>query len=345
MNSGDAKAAGNGPSTTAKLDPGGTPTRRRWRRAVLWFGGGLLLIVGLAALGLLAYVQLFPERVARGTIESWRKNAGLVRKEIELPSGLRYAYLEGGTGEPLLLLHGFGADKDNFDPAAFFLVPHYRVIVPDHIGFGESSRPDEADYSPPAQAERLHAFVQALNLSRVHLGGNSMGGQIAMAYAVAHSNEVQSLWLLDPAGVWTAPKSEVLSEIAEGRRNPMLVKTEQEFLHLFQLVVSKPPFVPGPVLRVLAQVRIRNFDLEEKIFPQITGYSVEDKVAGLAVPTLIVWGEEDRALHRGGAEILHRLLPRSEVILMPGIGHLPMLEAPQRSAEDYLRFRSQWSRI
>jgi pimeloyl-ACP methyl ester carboxylesterase len=92
-------------------------------------------------------------------------------------------------------------------------------------------------------------------------------------------------------------------------------------------------------------VRIRNFDLEEKIFPQITGYSVEDKVAGLAVPTLIVWGEEDRALHRGGAEILHRLLPRSEVILMPGIGHLPMLEAPQRSAEDYLRFRSQWSRI
>ena len=188
-------------SSTAHMASGAPSARRRWRRAVLWSGLGLVLIMSLAALGLVAYVQMFPEKVARGTIESWRRNAALVRKEIELPGGLRYAYLEGGTGEPLVLLHGFGADKDNFDPAAYFLVPHYRVIVPDHIGFGESSRPAGADYSPPAQAEHLHALVKSLNLARIHLGGNSMGGQIAMAYAVAHSNEVQSLWLLAPAGV------------------------------------------------------------------------------------------------------------------------------------------------
>jgi pimeloyl-ACP methyl ester carboxylesterase len=58
------------------------------------------------------------------------------------------------------------------------------------------------------------------------------------------------------------------------------------------------------------------------------------------VPALIAWGTEDRALHVGGAETLRRLMPRSRVIVMNGVGHLPMLERPRQSAEDYLRFRA-----
>jgi len=63
--------------------------------------------------------------------------------------------------EPLLLLHGLGDNKDNITRIARFLTPRYRVIIPDHIGFGESSHPMEADYTPPAQAERLHALTVA----------------------------------------------------------------------------------------------------------------------------------------------------------------------------------------
>ena len=62
-----------------------------------------------------------------------RRRSGLTRKEITISGGLRYAYLEGGQGEPLLMLHGFGANKDNFTPIARYLVPHYRVIIPDHM--------------------------------------------------------------------------------------------------------------------------------------------------------------------------------------------------------------------
>jgi pimeloyl-ACP methyl ester carboxylesterase len=86
--------------------------------------------------------------------------------------------------------------------------------------------------------------------------------------------------------------------------------------------------------------RIRNYTLEERIFKQIVSDSVEKRVTGLPVSTLIVWGDKDRVLSFAAADILHKLMPRSQVIIMPDVGHLPMMESPKQSAEDYLRFRA-----
>ncbi len=268
-----------------------------------------------------------------------RKRAGLVRKEIDLPDGTHYVYLEGGEGEPLMLLHGFGGNKDNFTRVACFLTSHYRVIVPDHIGFGESAHPQDADYSPMAQADRLHTLTQASGIQSVHVGGNSMGGQIAMTYAALYPDEVKSLWLLDPAGVWSAPESEVRKIIVETGRNPLIVRNEDEFAQLFAMVMNEPPFVPRPILNVMAKERIRNYALEERIFKQLVGDSVEERVRGMKTPTLIVWGDKDRLVNVATADFLHKLLPNSQVVIMSGVGHVPMLERPRQSAEDYLRFR------
>ena len=60
---------------------------------------------------------------------------------------------------------------------------------------------------------------------------------------------------------------------------------------------------------------------------------------GLQTPTFIVWGDHDRALHYSGAEILHQLMPNSQVLIMPDMGHVPMLEAPSKTAADYVVFR------
>ncbi len=136
----------------------------------------ILAVTALVAIGL---VYLAPERATRFAIDLERRRAGLVRKEIDLPGGLHFAYLEGGQGEALMLLHGFGADKDNFTRVARFLTGHYRVIAPDHIGFAESSHLPDADYAPTAQVQRLRALAQALGVRDLHLGGSSMGGQIA----------------------------------------------------------------------------------------------------------------------------------------------------------------------
>jgi pimeloyl-ACP methyl ester carboxylesterase len=236
----------------------------------LWLAAlAALGALALVAVGVALYFYFSPEQLVRRALGYERGLAGLVRNEAELAGGLRYVYLEGGRGEPLLLLHGFGANKDNFVRAAKYLTPRYRVIIPDHIGFGESAKPPKADYYSRAQAERLHTLARVLGVSKVHLGGNSMGGHIALAYAAQYPKEVASLWLLAPAGVWSAPPSEMRKRIEQGEENPMIVKNEEEFARLVAGVTAVPLAIPRRFLDVLAQERIRNHELEQRIFKQL----------------------------------------------------------------------------
>ncbi len=309
-------------------------------RALKWILGALG-VLGALVLGAGVYLYTTaPERAVRAAFEYERRLAGLERKEITVAGGLRYVYLEGGQGAPLLLLHGFGANKDNFTRVAKYLTPHFRVIIPDHAGFGESAKSPQADYGPRAQAERLRTFARALGVSKLHLGGNSMGGHIALTYAALYPNEVESLWLLSAAGVWSAPPSELRKRMTETGENPLLVQDEDDFAQLVAMVTAKPLMIPRPFLDVVAQERIKNYALEERVFKQLAADSVEERIRGLAVPTLIVWGQQDRVLHPGTAGILQMLLIKSEVVMMQGVGHVPMLEQPERSALDYLRFRA-----
>jgi pimeloyl-ACP methyl ester carboxylesterase len=213
---------------------------------------GSLLSLAIAA-G--AFVYLAPESATGIVLQLDRSRAGLVRREITLPSGVHYAYLEGGTGEPLMLLHGFGADKDNFTRVAAHLTSRYRVIVPDQVGFGESSHLPDGDYRSQAQADRLHQLALALGIRRVHLGGSSMGGQISMAYAAKYPAAVSSLWLLAPAGVWSAPKSELARLTQDQGRNPLIARNEDEFAQMVDFVMSDPPFVPRVILNVWSDRR------------------------------------------------------------------------------------------
>lgn len=297
-----------------------------------------LIYLGAALVGAL---YLFPEQAAKLAIGAERDRSQLARMEKTV-EGQQWVYLEGGQGEPLLLIHGFGADKDNFTRVAKWLTPRYRVIAPDLLAFGESSKPAEAGYTIIEQMERLRGFAKALGIEKAHIGGSSMGGFIAATWAAKHPEEVQSLWLLAPAGVYSAPESDLTALIRLKSANPLLVRNEDDFRTTFKFVMSDPPYVPGPILDVLAQRRIANYALEEKIFADINERStpLEELVKDLPTPARIVWGERDRALHPGGAEILKGLMPNASVLMMPWVGHLPMLERPQEVAEDYLAFRA-----
>jgi pimeloyl-ACP methyl ester carboxylesterase len=273
-------------------------------------------------------------------MDAQRAQAGLHQKEIQLDDGLTYVYLEGGKGEPLFLLHCFGADKDILVSVARHLTTRYRLIIPDQLGFGESSQPEEADYSPQAQAERLRRFADALGITRLHLGGSSMGGHIALSYAALFPEEVKSLWLLDPTGVWSAPKSTMQKALESTGRNPLFIEKEEDFPGLLQLLMCNPPtYLPHAIISVLAEPHLKNSHLAERILMEIGTDSVEERVTGLDMPTLIVWGGEDQIAHVKGSKILNDLMPRSRVIVMPNTGHLPILENPQECAGDYLEFR------
>lgn len=105
----------------------------------------LLAVVVLLLAGLIVFDRVAPEHSAALAADPERRGAHLARKTTTIP-GFDIVYLEGGSGEPRVLVHGFGADKDNFTRAAAQLTSRYHVIIPDLPGFGESSKPTDVTY-------------------------------------------------------------------------------------------------------------------------------------------------------------------------------------------------------
>jgi pimeloyl-ACP methyl ester carboxylesterase len=297
-----------------------------------------LIVIAVAAIAVMNFY--FPDQLAKLAMNAERGAAHLQRRETDIPGGLHIVYLEGGQGQPLILLHGFGADKDNWTRVSRFLTPHYHVYAPDLPGFGESSKPDTAGYSIADQVSYVAAFAAAVHIDHFDLGGNSMGGDIAASYAAAHPQQVHSLWLLAPGGVATSEPSDLVKIIQAGGANPLVARTPAQYQQLLNFVFVKPPFVPSAVLGVLARRAADNATLNDKIFVQLVNSApLEPQVTGLTTPTLVVWGDHDRALSYTGAAVLTKLMPNAKSVIMPDIGHLPMIEVPSRTAADYIQFR------
>ena len=289
----------------------------------------------------MVFIQLAPEVATRFAVDTERARAGLTKHSIQLDNGLTYVYLEGGHGEPLLLLHGFNANKDNFTRIAGKLTSKYHVIIPDQIGFGESSHLANADYRTDTQAQRLHQFLTKLKIKQVHIGGSSMGGAISVAYAARYGSEVKSVWLLDSGGVLSAPKTAMFDAFDKTGHFSLISRTPEEYEMIYKLAMYNPPFVLKSMLHVFAKESIANADLEYQIIKQLMPDSIEERAKLIKVPTLIVWGEKDQVLNVKGAAILHQLIAQSRVVIMPNIGHLPMLEEAGQTAKDYLAFRAE----
>ena len=311
----------------------------------------LLKRLALAALFSLSMISCTtaPNTLAVNTtqkiIQYERNKSDLEIKSLTLASGDKMVYAENGnvTGEPLLLIHGFGGNKDNFTRIARQL-DGYHLIIPDLLGFGASSKPISADYRSEAQATRLHELLQAKGLAaNIHVGGNSMGGAISVAYAAKYPKEVKSLWLVDSAGFWSAGIHEALAG-ATLENNPLLVNNNEDFYNMYDFVMYKPPYLPKSVKAVFAQERIANKELHAKILEQIVTDNVEERakvIAQYKIPTLVVWGEKDQIIKPETVKLIKEIIPQSEVIMMPEVGHVPMVEALEKTADDYKAFREK----
>lgn len=287
---------------------------------------------------------VFPQFAFRLLLKAERSSAGLTQYGLDV-KGVHIEYLEGGQGDVVVLLHGFGANKDNWTRISKYLTPHFRVIAPDLPGFGESSRQPDANYSISAQVDRVNAFVRSLGISRFHLGGSSMGGNIAGIYAAQYPQNLVSLWLVAPGGVASAQPSEMKRELDAGNPNPLIVESPEDYKRLIGFIFVKKPFIPGPMLNQLAKEAVKNRPLNQKILKQIQADSnrdgLESNLKGVSVRTLIVWGANDSVLHVSGAKILESVMPRAQAAIMEDVGHLPMIEKPKETAEIYLSFLRQ----
>lgn len=267
-----------------------------------------------------------------------RFKAGLRRRTIQVGEH-RIVYSEGGKGEPVLLLHGFGASADNWNQFAVRLTRKYRVTAPDLPGWGQSTRVETESYGYSKQIERLQQFVTQLGLKRFHLVGHSMGGFLASAYAARYPEQVITLGLIAPHGIAEPQASELAQSVAAGD-NWLVARSVPEFERLLDKVFAKRPYLPKPVFRMLAQHAIRNSAKSAKIFAEMQANDppLLERLAQIKAPALIIWGEQDRVLHVSCAEVFRQSIHNSELLVLPGSGHMPLVENARQCATAWMEF-------
>lgn len=295
----------------------------------------ILIFAPLIALALMYFV--FPGRLVAIGRALLRRRGGMVQKSIVV-DGRSWPYLEGGdASKPLLLLvHGFAGDKDNWSMIAPYLTRDYHVIAPDLPGFGENERNPDLAYDLQAQTARLKAFADALGLSRPHIGGNSMGGWIALRYAIDYRDALASLILLNNAGVNGANESELQKQAANEDYNPLVLANLEDADRLVAMVVHKPPHIPSRLKPVLYADGLKYRDQLDTIFWVIAtegrDHPLNDRLGEVKVPTLIIWGRHDKLLDVSCVPVLEAGIAGSVSHIFEHVGHVPMIEDPKATA-------------
>jgi abhydrolase domain-containing protein 6 len=268
------------------------------------------------------------------------ESVGLIEKTTKIES-FEICYHEGGKGETVLLLHGFGGVKEMWFEFAQFLIPSYHVIILDLPGHGKSTKSIEASYTIEKQAERIDQFANSLELSKFHIAGNSMGGTISGEYAVNYPDRLLSLGLFDTGGVLSNEMSEFISILLLEGKNILIAKNREEYDKVLEFVFFKIPSWPQERMDGAFERSIADPELKEKIFEDITsGYQIplQFNLNKINAPTLILWGDKDRILDVSCAKILEKGISNSKTVIMKDMGHCPQMERPEETANHYIEF-------
>lgn len=263
----------------------------------------------------------------------------------------RIAYLDSGSGPPVLLIHGLGGSMWQWEYQQRSLADGYRVVTLDMLGSGLSDKPD-VSYTPERLIHFFSGFMDALKIQRGTLIGNSMGAGVAIGMALTRPDRVNRLVLIGglpariaenvggvrfkrilrtPTPAWLLQ----LTNFLVGRK--LTRRVLKDVVHNDQLLTPlvlersfqnrrRPGFIP-PIMS-----HIKNIPLWEAGFAS--------RLHNIAVPTLILWGAEDRFFPLPVAHDLHRMIPHSVLEVIPEAGHLPQWEQPDLVNRILLEFLS-----
>lgn len=300
----------------------------------------VLILVGLLAVATVLCLR-FPGMALAAALRAVRALCGLRRRTTSVDGYLWYYLDSGGDREPVVLLHGFGADKDIWLAYGRLLRKRFRVIAPDLPGFGESKRDPALDYTAAAQCRRLRRFIEQLGLTEVHLAGNSLGGFIAACYALTYPETLHSVMLIDAAGIAGSRKSEADLVIERGE-NPFEVKDLKAFRQMLSWIAHKPPKIPAFLMKALYEDMQRRQAFLERLFwtllEDLRSRNLLDQLQHLKVALLALWGREDRLVDVSAAVAIHERVPGSTLVILDDVGHVPMFEAPAVTATHHLHF-------
>lgn len=240
-----------------------------------------------------------------------------ITEHVTAVDGTRIFHREAGRGLPLVLLHGGGGTGKAFWHQLQALGERFRVIAPDMPGFGKSDWAVGAT-TPDGLAPVLWAWADALGLDRLALGGNSMGGRVALAMALFAPERVVRLVLLDAVGV-AVPGVQPL--------NPLTVPPS-EFV---RTMVYDPDHyrrvTPYRTLEDAQELNAGRAAFARYLAASPVGPDRSADLARLTMPTLLIWGRHDRVVPLALGEALAERLPNARLVVLEAVGHLPHIEA------------------
>jgi pimeloyl-ACP methyl ester carboxylesterase len=302
-------------------------------------------------------------RDVRGGMDAYRAGRLSIRHNLHLgvgflaatsgmtgPQRLRFQHIEtaagelsilsAGAGDPVILIHGLGATKGSFLPTVAALADSFRMIALDLPGFGDSVKPLGAAYHPPFFARAVVDLMNALELPRAHMIGNSMGGRVALELGLRYAERVRRLALLSPSLAWRRerPWAPVVRLL-----RPELGLLQITPRWLVEAIVHRT--IPGadsnwvqagvdeflrayltPRGRAAFYAAARQIYLEEPHGAK--GFWT--RLATLAPPALFIWGKQDSLVPIGFAKHVKDTLPSARHLELD-CGHVPQLERPAQT--------------
>jgi pimeloyl-ACP methyl ester carboxylesterase len=234
----------------------------------------------------------------------------------ETVAGCQVRVMRGGSGEPLLFLHG-AAGAERWLPFMDMLAERYDVIVPEHPGFGASETPEWLDTISDLSFFYMD-FLEQLGLERVHLVGTSLGGWIAAEMATRSCQRIKTLTLVAPAGI----------HVPGVKRGDMFMWSPEEMaqnlFHNQEIAKAMPQPADEAALTVVLKNRLTTAKLSWN--PRFHNPHLKKWLHRVDVPTLILWGDDDKLLPAEYGPAYRDLIPNSELEIIPECGHLPHVE-------------------
>ncbi|HYO39210.1 MAG TPA: alpha/beta hydrolase [Nocardioidaceae bacterium] len=328
--SGTTEAQGPSPAIAK-----GARRRFAWRRLFaavsLLF---LLLVIAAAAYG-------YRPDVSGATLE---KRYATSHSEFTTVQGMRVHYVDQGQGSPLVLVHGSNSSLYDWEGWIDALSRHHRVVAMDLPGHGLTGPDPKERYRYVDQARFVAAFTRKLGIRHFNVAGNSMGGSVAWHLALLHPQRVDRLILLDSIGL---PREEPRPLMFRAFEWPVIDRLLTVFTPDSSVRMALRDIYGDPGLVTEDQVertwmltrREGNRDAARVRLQQQGDSDVyASRLDEIDQPTLIQWGAEDDWVLPKYGQRMDDLIPNSQLVIYPGLGHLPMTEAPLVTARDAAAF-------
>ena len=263
-------------------------------------------------------------------------------------NGANIHYRDEGSGEPLVLIHGWASSLHTWDDWTEILKEDFRVIRLDLPGFGLTGPVDTADYSAEYFAEIVKGLLDELNIGKSHIAGNSMGGRVTASFASNYPERTDKIILLNAAGYITESSdtlgfinTKIISFMARYITPRYIVRTMIKDVYADADKLTEETVIRYQKMLLREGNRSVIFRVLESSDTGLMNESEKEKLNNIKSPALIMWGDEDRWIPPEHAYLFENDIPDSRVIMYEDAGHVPMEEIPVRSALDAAGFLSE----